>query len=105
VPRVDSESPAPRAPFFSVPATRFLLGRGALHAFVYDDTSRMARDLAAIDTARVAPRGGSHAWEVPPTFIRSANLVAVLLTQNEHQIERVRLALEAGPPQRDPDRP
>jgi hypothetical protein len=37
--------------------------------------------------------------------VRSANLVAVLLMQNEHQIERVRLALEAGPPQRNPDRP
>jgi hypothetical protein len=104
VPRPDS-APAPRTPFFSVPATRFLLGRGAIHAFIYDDTTRLARDVAAIDTTRVVPRGGSFAWEVPPTFIRSANLVAVLLTQNEHQIERVRLALEAGPPQRDPGRP
>jgi hypothetical protein len=101
VPRVDSEPAAP-TPFFGVPATRYLLGRGALQAYVYDDTARLARDLAALDTARVAPRGGSFGWEVPPTFVRSANLVAVLLVQNEHQIERVRLALEAGPPQPDP---
>ncbi len=105
VPRLDSANPAPRAPFFAVPATRFLLGRGAVHVFIYDDTARLARDLAAIDTVRVAPRGGSFDWDVPPTFVRSANLVGVLLTQNEHQIERVRLALEAGPPQRDPARP
>jgi hypothetical protein len=104
VPRPDS-GPAPRVPFFSVPAARFRLGRGAVHAFIYDDTARLARDVAALDTVRVAPRGGRFDWDVPPTFVRSANLVAVLLTANEHQIERVRLALEAGPPQRDPDRP
>jgi len=105
VPRVDSANPAPRAPFLSVPATRIVLGRGAIHAFVYDDTARLARDVAALDTVRVAPRGGRFDWDVPPTFVRSANLVAVLLVTNEHQIERVRLALEAGPPQPDPARP
>ncbi len=104
VPRVDTGGPAPRVPFLGVPATRVRLGRGALHAFVYDDTAQLARDVAALDTVRVAPRGETFDWDVPPTFVRSANLVAVLLTQNEHQIERVRLALEGGPPQPDPDR-
>jgi hypothetical protein len=103
VPRVDSEQPAPRVPFLAIPGTRFLLGRGALDVFVYEDSTRLARDVAKLDTVRVAPRGGEYAWEVPPTFVRSANMLAVLLTQNEHQIERVRLALEAGPPQRNPE--
>jgi len=105
VPRVDSAAPAPRVPFLAAPGRRIALGRGALLAFVYDDTARAARDVAALDTVRVAPRGESYSWDVPPTLVRSANLVAVLLMQNEHQIERVRLALEAGPPQRNPDRP
>jgi hypothetical protein len=105
VPRVDSAAPAPRVPFLAAPGRRIALGRGALLAFVYDDTARAARDVAALDTVRVAPRGQTYSWDVPPTLVRSANLVAVLLMQNEHQIERVRLALEAGPPQRNPDRP
>jgi hypothetical protein len=105
VPRVDSAAPASRVPFLAAPGRRIALGRGALLAFVYDDTARAARDVAALDTVRVAPRGESYSWDVPPTLVRSANLVAVLLMQNEHQIERVRLALEAGPPQRNPDRP
>jgi hypothetical protein len=30
--------------------------------------------------------------------VRSENLIAVILADNERQIERVQLALEAGPP-------
>jgi hypothetical protein len=104
VPRLDTAGPPARAPFLTAPATRVRLGRGAVQAYIYDDTAQLARDVAALDTVRVAPRGGTFDWEVPPTFVRSANLVAVLLTQNEHQIERVRLALEGGPPQPDPAR-
>jgi hypothetical protein len=105
VPRPDS-GPALRVPFLTGRDTVVRLGRGALHAFVYDDTVRLAREVAALDTARVAPRGGAFDWgDVPPTLVRSANLVAVLLIANEHQLERVQLALSAGPPQRNPDRP
>ena len=57
------------------------------------------RDVAALDTTRVAPHGGTYAWPATPTFVHSANLAAVLLTPNERQIERIQLALEAGPPQ------
>lgn len=104
VPRRDT-APPPAVPFLSAPDTVFRLGLGAVHAFLYADTARLARDVAAMDTARVAPRGGTFAWPAPPTFVRSANLVAVVLTANERQIERVQLALGAGPPQRNPDRP
>lgn len=105
VPRADT-APALRVPFLSGRDTVLRLGRGALHAFIYDDTARLARDVAALDTVRVAPRGGAFAWgDAPPTLVRSANLVAVLLTPNERQIERVQLALQAGPPQRNPDAP
>jgi hypothetical protein len=104
-PRVDSGSPAREVPFLGAPAVRLMVGRAAVHAFVYDDTSRLRRDVAALDTTRVAPRGGTFDWEVPPVFVRSANLVAVLLVPNARQQERVRLAIEAGPPPRNPDRP
>lgn len=99
VPRVDSTAPPERLPFLHAPGAVVRLGVGELHTFVYSDTAALARDVAALDTARVAPRGGTYAWSAAPSFVRSANLVAVLLTPNERQIERVQLALGAGPPQ------
>ena len=99
VPRVDSSAAAERLPFLHAPGTIVHLGLGELHTFVYDDTAALARDVAALDTTHVAPRGQAYAWSGTPTFVRSANLVAVLLTPNERQIERIQLALEAGPPQ------
>jgi hypothetical protein len=73
-----------------------------VRAFVYADTAQLARDVAGLDTARVAPRGGDFRWPVPPTFVRSANLIAVVLVANERQLERVQLAFERAP-QRNPD--
>jgi hypothetical protein len=35
---------------------------------------------------------------MPPRFIRSGNLIAVLLTSNEQQAERLSLAVTAGAP-------
>lgn len=99
VPQVDTTAPPERLPFFHAPGTVVHLGLGELHTFLYDDTTALTRDLAAFDTVRATPRGGSYSWKSTPTFVRSANLVAVLLTPNERQIERVQLALEAGPPQ------
>lgn len=104
-PRPDTVARAP-VPFLSAPDTAFRVALGTVRAFVYSDTARLARDLAGVDMARVAPRGGrDFDWPVRPTFVRSANLVAVILVTNERQLERVQLALEAGPPQRNPDRP
>jgi hypothetical protein len=53
-----------------------------------------------MDTVVVAPRGQRNDWEIPPRFIRSGNLIAVFLTRNEQQAERLTLAITAGPPQR-----
>ncbi len=99
VPRVDSSAPPERLPFLHAPGRVIRLGVGELHTFVYDDTAALARDVAALDTTRAAPRGQTYAWAATPTFVRSANLVAVLLTPNDRQIERIQLALDAGPPQ------
>ena len=75
---------------------RVTLGRAELQVFLYPDSSVVARDLAALDTVRVARPGEAGRWQVRPTFMRSANLVALLLSTNERQIERVQLALTAG---------
>jgi hypothetical protein len=95
-------APAPdtvRHDFLSVPGRSYTLGRAELQVFVYPDSVTVARDVAALDTVRVAPKNAAATWQVRPTFIRSANLVALLISTNERQIERVQLALTAGPPQ------
>jgi hypothetical protein len=94
-------APAPdtvRHDFLAVPGRSYTLGRAELQVFLYPDSAAVARDVAALDTVRVAPRGAAGTWQVRPTFIRSANLVALLISTNERQVERVQLALTAGPP-------
>lgn len=103
-PRPDTAARTP-VPFLAVPDTAFRVALGTVRAFVYTDTARLTRDLASLDTVAVAPRGEDYDWPVRPTFVRSANLVAVILVTNERQLERVQLALEAGPPRRNPDVP
>jgi hypothetical protein len=87
---------------FSVPPAVYTLGRARLEVFVYPDEAALIREIANIDTTLAAPRGRSNDWEIPPRFIRSGNLAAVLLTRNELQAERVTLAITAGPPQPGP---
>lgn len=91
-----------RHDFLSVPGIRYELGRGAAEAYFYDDTTRLTRDIAGLDTQRVAPRGGYQHWDVPASFVRSQNLIVLVLSANEHLVERVQLAVEAGAPQPEP---
>ena len=90
----------PRRLGFSVAPLVYSLGRARLEVFIYPDEPALGRDLAQMDTTVAAPRGKTNDWEIPPRFMRSANLAAVFLTRNEQQAERVTLAITAGPPQR-----
>ena len=90
---------APRRAGFSVTPAVYALGRSRLEVFIYSDSSVLARDVAALDTLTAAPRGLASPWPMPPTFVRSANLLAVLLTDSQEQAERFNLALTAGAPQ------
>jgi hypothetical protein len=98
VPRKTGSTPLRRSGL-SVPPQAYTLGRGYLEVFIYPDEAMMKRDLAGLDTTVVAPRGGKNDWGMPPRFIRSGNLIAVFLTSNEQQSERMTLAVTAGPPQ------
>lgn len=95
--RVEGE--APRRPGFSVKPIVYMLGTARLEVFLYDDEQGMMRDVAAIDTVLVTPRGIPSPWETTPLLVRSGNLAAVFLTQNARQAERLVLALTAGAPQ------
>jgi hypothetical protein len=94
---VEGESGA-RAGFTVKPAV-YMLGHARLEVFIYDDEAALSRDLAKMDTLTVAPSGATPSWESQPSLVRSGNLAAVLLTQNQRQAERVMLALTAGAPQ------
>ncbi len=67
--------------------------------FVYPDEAALAKDIASIDTLTASPRGRPNMWETTPTFVRSANLAAILLTDSPVQAERLTLAITAGAPQ------
>jgi hypothetical protein len=84
-----------RHDFLSVPGSRMRVGGYELQLFIYPDTLARARDLAGLDTARVAPRGGSVDWPDRPWLVSSGNLLAIFLTPRSALTERVTLALEA----------
>ena len=77
----------------------YSLGSSRLEVFIYPDEKALAKDMQSLDTLAVVPKGSTASWPSPPTLIRSVNLAAVLLTQNQRQAERVVLAITAGPPQ------
>ena len=87
-----------RQPFLSIPGIVIALGDAELQAYVYPDTLALKRDYARMDTVRVAPPTATINWIKTPTLIRSNNLMAILLSNDETQIERVRNAIEAGLP-------
>lgn len=85
---------------FNVLPSVYTVGKARLELFIYRDEASLARDMAGIDSILVAPAGGSNSWESTPVLVRSGNLAAVLLTQNQRQAERFALAITAGAPQR-----
>jgi len=98
VKRLDADTA--RRAGFSVKPVVYDLGRSRLEVFLYRDSSSLAHDIAKLDTLSAGPVGVPSQWgEVPPIFIRSANMAAVILSQDARQIERATLVLTAGPPQ------
>jgi len=78
----------------------YTLGGRRLEVFIYPSVSALSADIAKLDTLSAAPNGAPNPWGSVPTFVRSANLAAVFLTDNGTQAERLTLALTAGAPQR-----
>lgn len=96
--KIDSAA-APRAGFSVTPVV-YALGRDSrLELFIYPSEAALTRDIAKMDTVKVAPTGTIGSWTAPPLLIRSANLAAVLLTHDAREADRLSLALTAGAPQ------
>jgi hypothetical protein len=94
-----NDSTPPTRNGFSIRPAVYTLGHSRLEVFLYPNAAAVAREVAKLDTVRIAPVGGANSWEGMPTFVRSANLLAVFMTDNPQSAERVSLALTAGAPQ------
>jgi hypothetical protein len=89
--------PAPTG-IFPVVGTTYGLGQAQLHVYIFKSAKEREQAIANVDTTTVARRGNASPWPIPPTLITSNNLVAVLVSDNGRQIERVQLAITAGLP-------
>lgn len=84
-----TDSVGERRAGFTVTPVAYKLNKSRLELYFYDDAAALQRDISKVDTVTVAP-----------VFIRSANLAALLFTDDGTQAERLSLALTAGAPQR-----
>jgi len=77
----------------------YRLGRGALAVYLFDDSLARGRAATRLDTVRFVrvSRGPTMASEA--MVVENDNLLALLFSKNDQQIERVSDALTAGAPQ------
>jgi hypothetical protein len=75
------------------------LGRGMLAVYLFRDTLARARAAATLDTLTYVPVATGPTMRSEAMVIENANLLALLYSKNDQQIERVSDALTAGPPQ------
>jgi hypothetical protein len=88
-----------RFPFLSAPGQTWRLGNATIHVFRYRDSVSRHTDFVALDSLRARPVADTvTAWPGTPTLLVNDNLLAILLSENGEQVERVSLALTAGPP-------
>lgn len=77
----------------------FRLGKGGLAVYLFADSAARARAMKTLDTVKYvrAERGPTVLSQA--TVIENDNLLALLFSKNDQQIERVSDALTAGAPQ------
>ena len=86
-----------RQPGLAIAGSAMRIGAAELQLFLFADTADARRQAAAVvaDDARPAVVRGIRR---PPAVIHSLNLVALFFNNDDHQLERVQLALTAGLP-------
>ena len=77
----------------------FRLGKGGLAVYLFTDSAARARAATTLDTVKYvrAERGPTVLSQA--LVIENDNVLGLLFSKNEQQIERVSDALTAGPPQ------
>ena len=77
----------------------YRLGRGGLAVYLFADSAARARAAATLDTVKYVRGSSGPTMLSQASVIENDNLLALLFSKNEQQIERVSDALTAGPPQ------
>jgi hypothetical protein len=98
-PRRDSTAGSTELPPLNQRGTRLLLGGSELDVFIYPDAATRQQDENHLDRSKFIEATDEPTLRGEATIIRSANLLAILRSRNDHQRERVSDALSAGPPQ------
>jgi hypothetical protein len=77
----------------------YRLGKGGLAVYLFPDSTARTRAAGSLDTVKYvrAPHGPTMLSQA--TVIENDNLLGLLFSKNEQQIERVSDALTAGAPQ------
>jgi hypothetical protein len=75
------------------------LGRGALAVYLFADSATRARAATRLDSVKYVRAPNPLTMLSTATVIENDNLLALLFSKNDQQIERVSDALMAGPPQ------
>jgi len=104
--RLDQAGLAPRdtteladLPELGVTPNVIMLGNAGLAYYLFADTLARHKAAASLDTMKFIPQAKSLSMRNEATRIESDNALAILLSRNEHQRERVADAITAGPPQ------
>lgn len=77
----------------------YRLGRGGLAVYLFADSATRARATRTLDTVKYVRVERGPTVLSQATVIENDNLLGLLFSKNEQQIERVSDALTAGPPQ------
>ena len=97
-PRRDSTGAVRLAPL-TPSGNRILLGSAELDVFLYPDEAMRQREERQLDRSKFIEANAEPTLRGEATLVRSANLLAILQSRDDHQRERVSDALTAGPPQ------
>lgn len=77
----------------------FRLGKGGLAVYLFTDSAARARAATTLDTVKYVRGERGPTVLSQATVIENDNVLGLLFSKNEQQIERVSDALTAGPPQ------
>jgi hypothetical protein len=77
----------------------YRLGRGGLAVYLFPDSAARARAASSLDTVKYVRAPRTQTMFSQATVIENDNLLGLLFSKNEQQIERVSDALMAGAPQ------
>jgi hypothetical protein len=77
----------------------YRLGRGGLAVYLFSDSSARLRAARTLDTVKYVRAPGAPTMVSQAMVIENDNLLGLLFSKNDQQIERVSDALTAGAPQ------